>query len=306
LNYLDTLNLKIYKYQNKMNIFLDYYHPYAGLCNQLYLITNHIHDAYKKGVKIYINKVNVDIFKKERVPADQIFDLDKTSDNLKNLLKVDIILKEPPEQIFIPRLCIYPVSSIEILSCLEFQSKFYPNVNGYTGIHFRIEFDVIIHYLFSKECYEDYMTKSNTGVNLTKFCENLMNLFEVKYYIYLLLQQYYQFIRELKSDRYFICTSVGKKEDQKLLLPVLKQLEDFIKKQNATLFVNKMMYPQRELNALVDLLTLRNSEKLIVFEGSSYSEGYCLKYHQAKNNLKEYRTVNGIVPKVDDKLYYSC
>ena len=37
------------------------------------------------------------------------------------------------------------------------------------------------------------------------------------------------------------------------------------------------IYEERELNALVDLLVLRDSEKMIGFEGSSFSEGYCLK-----------------------------
>ena len=66
--------------------FLDYYHPYAGLCNQLYLITNHIHDAYSKGVKIFIHKINIDIFKKERVFANEVLDIEKTNKNLKKLL----------------------------------------------------------------------------------------------------------------------------------------------------------------------------------------------------------------------------
>ena len=58
-------------------IYLDYYHPYAGLCNQLYLITNHIHQAFLHHTKIYINKVNIDIFKKERINSEDFFDLKK-------------------------------------------------------------------------------------------------------------------------------------------------------------------------------------------------------------------------------------
>ena len=288
------------------DVFLDYYHPYAGLCNQIYLISNHIHDAYKKGLKIYINKVNIDIFKKERVPAGEVLDITKTSENLKKLLNYDIILKNKPDKISIPFLCIYPVSSIEIMACLEFHSKFHPKVKDYTGIHFRMEFDVIVHYLFSKKCYEDYMTKCNNGIDLTKFSQNLLNLLEVKYYIQLILEQYFKSITLLKTKTYFICTSIGKKEDQRLLLPVLDKLKNFIISQGSTFITNDENYPHRELNALTDLLTLRNSDKLIVFEGSSFSEGYCLKYNQAKNNLKEYCTIYGIVEKLNDKLYWDC
>ena len=38
-------------------ILLDYYEPFAGLCNQLYLITNHIHNALVNNKQIYIHKV---------------------------------------------------------------------------------------------------------------------------------------------------------------------------------------------------------------------------------------------------------
>ena len=45
--------------------------------------------------------------------------------------------------------------------------------------------------------------------------------------------------------------------------------------------------------------------KLIVFEGSSFSEGYCCKVNSINKEVKEYRTVNGIVPKLSDELYKS-
>ena len=47
-------------------------------------------------------------------------------------------------------------------------------------------------------------------------------------------------------------------------------------------------YQQRELNALVDLLVLRDSDKMIGFEGSSFSEGYCFKVNSIRNPGKEY------------------
>ena len=153
-------------------IFLDYYDPFAGLCNQLYLTTNHIHQAILKNTKIYINKVNIDIFKKERIPAEEFYDLQKTNENIKHLTGKDIILFEKPKKDFsIPKLCIYPVSSVEILNCLEFQERFYQFVpkKEYNGIHFRLELDVIIHYLFDVSCYNDFMEKCNKNVNKNNY-----------------------------------------------------------------------------------------------------------------------------------------
>jgi len=67
------------------NIFLDYYDPYGGLCNQLYLISNHLHQALNENKMIFIHKFNTDVFKKERVPAEEIFDLNKTNENIKRI-----------------------------------------------------------------------------------------------------------------------------------------------------------------------------------------------------------------------------
>lgn len=63
-----------------MDLFLDYYYPYAGLCNQLYLITNHIAQAFLDNKQIYIHKFNIDIFKKERVPFSEVIDIKKTNE----------------------------------------------------------------------------------------------------------------------------------------------------------------------------------------------------------------------------------
>ena len=129
---------------------LDYYEPFAGLCNQLYLITNHIHSTLLNNQKIYIHKVNIDIFKKERILAKDFFDLIKTNENLKKLTGIDLILLEKPmDNFIIPEMCIYPVSSIPILNCLEFQKKYtnyVPKIpEGYYGIHFRLDIDSIIN-----------------------------------------------------------------------------------------------------------------------------------------------------------------
>ena len=101
-------------------IFFDYYHPYAGFCNQLYLITNHIAQAFIESKQIYIHKFNIDIFKKERVPFSEVIDIKKTNENFINFGCRPLLSETPPKIIGdIPELCIYPVSSIEILSCLE-------------------------------------------------------------------------------------------------------------------------------------------------------------------------------------------
>jgi hypothetical protein len=286
-------------------VLLDYYHPYAGLCNQLYLITNHIHSAFVKGLKIYIHKVNIDIFKKNRIPAEEFFDLKATADNIKRLTGRDIILFEKPTDNFIiTKLCIYPVSSIEILSCLEFQKRFTSLVPKmkYNGIHFRLELDPIIHYLFNRNCYNDFMDRCNNSTLDPKFTNRFVKLPEVKRYIDNLLEQYFNFINKIGFGRtFFISTSIGKNNINDCLKPTLKRLTDFIQS-NGTYFQNTDDYfTHRELNALVDLITLRNSEKMIVFEGSSFSEGYCLKV----NSNKEYHVIYGITDKLSDELYKS-
>ena len=294
---------------DNQSLFLDYYHPYAGLCNQLYLITNHIHQAYLNESKIYINKVNIDIFKKERINSEDFFDLKATNENIKRLTGKDIILFEKPLTNFIiPRLCIYPVSSIEILNCLEFQSRFTNLVpkNEYNGIHFRLELDAIISYLFENNCYDDFMGRCNNYLPID-FCINFINLPEVKWYIDYLLTQYFEFIKYYGFDKpWFISTLITKKEIHNCLVPTLKRLTDFIEDNGGKWFIPKQHFKERELNALVDLLTLRDSNYLIGFEGSSFSEGYCLKVNYIRKVIKDYKFVNGIVNKLSDGIYKSC
>ena len=138
-------------------LFLDYYHPFAGLCNQLYLITNHVHQAILKNKKIFIHKMNIDIFNKNRVLASEVLDFKKINENL----RLDVLLYEKPTKDFtIPELCIYPVSSVEVLSCLAFQQSILdkvPSEECFT-IHFRLDFDCIIHYLFGEEEYDMFMS----------------------------------------------------------------------------------------------------------------------------------------------------
>jgi hypothetical protein len=291
-------------------VFLDYYHPYAGLCNQLYLITNHIHRAFLYRTKIYINKINIDIFKKERIPAEEFFDLKATNENFKRLSGQDIILFEKPTKNFvIPELCIYPVSSVEILNCLEFHERFTKLVpkKEYNGIHFRLELDTIIHYLFEKHCYDDFMDNCNKNSIHPEFSKKFIHVPEVKKYIDYLKCQYFEFILHFGVKRpWFISTTIGKKKIHDCLKDTLKELTDFIERNGGTWFVSEKHFEQRELNALIDLITLRDSFSLIGFEGSSYSEGYCYKVNSIRNKNKEYKFVYGIVQKLPDGIYKSC
>ena len=65
---------------------------------------------------------------------------------------------------------------------------------------------------------------------------------------------------------------------------------------------------EREFNALVDLLTLRESDCMVGFEGSSYSEGYCFKVNSIRKPFKQncYKFANGFVQKFDSSIYKSC
>jgi len=278
--------------------FLDYYHPYAGLCNQLYLITNHIHQAFNKGVKLYINKFNIDIFKKERVPAGEVLDLEATNKNLEKLLGVYPLETEIPEFIeSIPRLCIYPVSSIEILNCLEFNGSIISEVkkvksmfpNGYNSIHFRLDIDAVLHYTFEKEVYNHFMDLANTSTELAERYYHTLDQTKIKQYTSFLMEQYFSFILEFGFDKpWYISTSITKWKIHNPMNIYLNKLLLFINSHCGEYHISNKVYPQRELNALVDLLVLRDSTKLIGFEGSSFSEGYCLKVNNVRNVIKNF------------------
>jgi hypothetical protein len=274
-------------------IFFDYYHPYAGLCNQLYLLTNHIHNAYLTGKKIYIHKFNIDIFKKNRVNVDLVFDLEKTNENLKQLTGIELISLDPPKVItFIPKLFIYPVSSISILNCLEFNKSIVEKVEtfkrmykSYYAIHFRIEIDVILHYTYGKQVYNKFMDLANNNQELAKEYFETLDKKIITDYCNFLMGQYIVFLKKIGFDKkWYICTSKSKFDyfnvylDQ-LIKTILENGGDFI--------FNFKCYQERELNALVDLLILRDCEKMIGFEGSSFSEGYCYKVNQIRKVIKE-------------------
>lgn len=286
--------------------FLDYYHQYAGLCNQLYLITNHIHQAFNKDVKLFIHKMNIDIFKKKRVSASEVLDIPKTNKNLLKLLGTTILLEETPSTVeYIPKLCIYPVSSIEILHCLEFNQRILENVqtiksiflkkpkipsnNSYNGIHFRLDVDAIIHYTFGKETYDKFMDLCNTNVNLAKNYFYNLDQEKMNNYISFLVKQYITFVKQIGFKRiWYICTSVTKSKIHDPVIPILKFFTDFIVKNGGDFYIPPIIYKDRELNALVDLLILRDAECLIGFEGSSFSEGYCFKVNSIRRVTKQF------------------
>jgi hypothetical protein len=278
--------------------FLDYYHPYAGLCNQLYLITNHIHDAYNKGVELFINKFNVDIFNKKRVPVEEVIDINKTNENILNLCGKKILKTECPEtDEYIPRLCIYPVSSIEFLNCLEFHGSILSDVNklksifpnGYYSIHFRLDIDAIIHYTFGKEVYNEFMDLCNNSPILAKEFFNTLNKEKIEKYCNFLMHQYFLLVKHFGFDKtWYISTSITKDNIHEPMKIYLNLLTNYILDNKGVYYIPPKIYQERELNALVDLLVLRDSEKMIGFEGSSFSEGYCLKVNSIRKVTKEY------------------
>jgi hypothetical protein len=276
------------------SLFLDYYHPFAGLCNQLYLITNHIHDAFNKNKKLYIHKVNIDIFKKERILACDFFNIDATNEKLKQLTGRYILEPKMPEIVkSIPKLCIYPVSSIEILNCLTFNKSIIEKMNslkiknGYYAVHFRLDIDAIVHYTFGKEIYNQFMDLCNVG-EAKKYFE-LLDQLKIERYCSFLLEQYFTFILKFGFDKtWYISTSITKWEIHDPMVKYLKLFTDFITNGGGKYYIPPKIYPQRELNALVDLLILRDSECLIGFEGSSFSEGYCLKVNSIRKVIKEF------------------
>jgi hypothetical protein len=274
-------------------IFFDYYHPYAGLCNQLYLLTNHIHNAYSLGKRIYIHKFNIDIFKKTRIPFRDIFDIKKTNENLKQLTGIEeLISTKQPEIInFIPKLCIYPVSNVNILNCLEFNEtkiKMVKTVQdklgkNYYAIHFRLEADCILHYTYPPEVYNKFMDLSNVNEQLAIDFFDSLDKKVINEYCIFLMKQYISFIYTFGfSKTWYISTNVTKNSIHDYFKVYLNDLINFIIKNGGNYFISELIYKERELNALVDLLILRDSSKMIGFQGSSFSEGYCYKVNEIR------------------------
>ena len=288
-----------------MFILLDYYIPYAGLCNQIYLISNHITEAIEKNEQIFVNKMNIDIFNKKRIPASEIIDIDKTNKNLNKEVLINFDLNEVfDKDCYIPNLRIYPVTNNFVLSCITFHEKYYTPFEGY-GIHFRIDIDCLIHYLFDKESYNDFIKKVNISPELAlSKAKNLLLDEKVKGYINYLFKQYVSFMVQLGFDKpWYICTPIGKDPYNNLLQDYLDKFINFIKENGGTYEVSKKIYDHRELNALVDLLVLKRCERVIGFEGSSFSEGYVYKVNTFKNKM--FRFINPDYIKLNNELYNS-
>jgi hypothetical protein len=205
---------------------------------------------------------------------------------------------EPPEVITdIPKLCIYPVSSIEILSSLQFNEpinmtfqSIKETIGGkYNGIHFRLDLDCIIHYVFGTDVYNHFMDLANNSQYLAMEYYKTLNIDSIDYYCSFLMKQYLKNILTFGFDKkWYICTSIKKWKYHQPMEKYLDTLVTFITSNGGDYFIPKKMYLDRELNALVDLLVLRDSTKLIGFQGSSFSEGYCYKVNSIRKVTQEY------------------
>jgi hypothetical protein len=143
--------------------------------------------------------------------------------------------------------------------------------------------------VFKKEIYDEFMDLANIDLKLAEKYFQLLDQSKINEYCLFLMNQYFSFIKHFGFDKtWYICTSITKYKIHNPMEIYLKQLTDFIIQNYGTYFIPPKLYPQRELNALVDLLILRDSEKMIGFEGSSFSEGYCFKVNSIRKVTKEF------------------
>ena len=280
-------------------IFFDYYHPYAGLCNQLYLLTNHIHNALLNNKMLYVHRFNLDIFKKSRRPLHDVFDIHSTNQLIEKLTGKKVISTNPPTIITsIPELRIYPVSSIELLACLQFNKGITDQVkvirenylpDDFYGIHFRLEIDCILHYTFPSKIYDEFMDLVNTdNVKALEYFERLDKT-PIEKYCNGLMQDYLSGVQQFGFDHiWFISTGITKWPIHNYFIPYFERLVNFITSNGGKVYINPVIYQERELNALVDLLILRDSIKMIGFSGSSFSEGYCYKVNEIRKVTREF------------------
>jgi hypothetical protein len=266
-----------------MAIYLAYSLEYAGLCNQLYLISNSILEAINTGVDIYIPTMNVDIFSGKRVQTNDILDIHKTNENINNLLQknVNILKTKIPDGLnwYVPKLLVYPVMSVEILGCLEFQESIKLNASipeKYNAIHFRLDIDSVVHHVYPPGMYDYFMGLPH--VDKINFSNRAARSPEVIEYCNRLIKNYFKFIQLIGFELpWYICSAVGKGPVHDSVLWTLDKLKNFITNGNGKIIQAKECYKERELNALVDLLILHNADTIIGFEGSSFSEGYSYK-----------------------------
>jgi hypothetical protein len=133
------------------------------------------------------------------------------------------------------------------------------------------------------------MELCNKDIQEAKLYFESLDQIKIEKYCLFLLNQYFVFIKQFGFDLpWYISTSITKWDIHEPMMVYLKMFTNFILSNNGTYYISPKIYQERELNALVDLLILRDSVKLIGFEGSSFSEGYCLKVNSVRNPGKEY------------------
>jgi hypothetical protein len=133
------------------------------------------------------------------------------------------------------------------------------------------------------------MDLANCRTSLAKEYFATLDQKVIKEYCEFLMRQYIQFVKQFGFDKtWYICTPILKNEIHNPFRVYLNQLTEFINKSNGNYLISQTYYQERELNAIVDLLILRDSEKMIGFRGSSFSEGYCYKVNQIRKVTKEF------------------
>jgi len=156
--------------------------------------------------------------------------------------------------------------------------------NDYYSIHFRLDIDCIISKLYGTDVLNSFLKDNGNK-------DNLINVPIVDRYCEYLLIEYLKIVELLGFDKkYYICTPIGKWEIHSHFEKYLNRLINYISTNSQDAIVGELYYKERELNALVELIILRDSSSTIVFEGSTFSEGYSLKVNDYS---KKYYTVIG-------------
>jgi hypothetical protein len=133
------------------------------------------------------------------------------------------------------------------------------------------------------------MDLSNQDTCLSKQFFETLNKNKIERYCNFLIQSYLNAVQKFGfGKKWYICTSLLKFDIHEQFVKYLDQLTSFILKNGGTYFISPIYYTERELNALVDLLVLRDCKKMIGFEGSSFSEGYCFKVNQIRKVTQEF------------------
>ena len=166
-----------------------------------------------------------------------------------------------------------------IKGCIHKQN---PDMCNYFAVHFRFDIDAIINYTFGKEVYNTFMGITDKLESLEYF--NKLDQEKIKKYCSFLMRQYYLLISKIGFNKpWYICTSITKWVIHEPMRVYLNKVVNFILENHGSYFIPEIVYQDRELNALVDLLILRDSDSYVGFEGSSFSEGYCKKVNSIRS-----------------------